>query len=156
MQIEALDYQFKILICYWRGLAIQSDIQTWSISADTVDGRFYLCKVSRRFWIFLHLRHAGLSYWDASPWRFPSGHSLLLTKKPSEVFEVLKWKKTQNSISSPGGDADVCMCVYMGRHLLCEVIKEILICSSNIHHLRGKTNVKWIQNILCMFTEMEI
>ncbi len=56
-------------------------------------GRFYLCKVSRRCWIFLHLRHAGLSYWDASPWCFPSAHSFLLTKKPSEVFEVLKWKK---------------------------------------------------------------
>lgn len=75
-------------------------------------GRFHLCKVSRRCWMFLHLRRAGQSYWDASPWRFPSEHPLLLTKKPSEVFEVLKWKKnTKLLFQSRRGRWYVCVCV---------------------------------------------
>lgn len=100
--------------------------------------RFHLCKGSRRCWMFLHLRCAGQSYWDASPWRFPSEHPLLLTKKPSEVFEVLKWKKnTKLHFQSRRGCWYVCADVYVGCHLLCEVIKEISICPSNIHRLRG-------------------
>lgn len=151
-------YQLTVLICYRWGLFFQCDMETWSISTDSVEGDFiyerwaedaaYICNSNVQATVI------GMQVHDVSPVNI----SYCL---PRRFFEVLKWKKnTKLYFQSRRGCwcacVSVCVCLFLGCHFLCEVIKEISICPSNIHSLRGKTNVKWIQNILCAFTEMEI
>ncbi len=71
-----LDYQFTILICYWRGLSIQADIQTRLISTDTAKGDFIYVRWAEDAEYFcicdMQASVIGMQVHDVSPVHIPS------------------------------------------------------------------------------------